>query len=78
MILLMPLGICFIESKYLDYMLSLYPTGWQEKAIQFSSYTDYFAIFIVSLIVLRLLFIICHRNKNGLSASVDTADAESK
>ena len=76
-ILLIPFFIWFTESEYFDYILSLYPAGWKEKAIQFSAWTDYLATVIVGLIALRWLFMICNKNKDKNENKKDASNSDS-
>ena len=56
-----------------DYLVSLYPEKWKEKAIQISKWTDYLAVFIVILIACKWLlftyFKINEKNENKVSSA---------
>lgn len=45
----MPFFLWFTESEFFDYILSLYPAGWKEKAIILSDLIDKCAIVFVLL-----------------------------
>jgi uncharacterized membrane protein len=73
-ILLIPIGVLFTESKFLDYILSFYPGGWKEKAVQISNWTDSLAVFFVILIAIKWSFGIYYKNKEKNENKVGRAN----